>query len=53
MPKNKYTEKEAAKETDSSGKDTSRAWHQARENAQKDGQLPEREEHKGGETKDK
>jgi hypothetical protein len=27
----KYTEKDAAKDTGSSGKDTARAWHQARE----------------------
>ena len=30
----KYTEKDAAEETDSGGKETSRAWHQAREDAQ-------------------
>jgi hypothetical protein len=29
-----YTKKDAAKETESGGKETSRAWHQAREDAQ-------------------
>ena len=30
----KYTKKDAAKETESGGRETSRAWHQAREDAQ-------------------
>lgn len=30
----KYTEKDASEETDAGGKETSRAWHQAREDAQ-------------------
>lgn len=29
-----YTEKDAAKETDAGGKETARAWHQARDDAQ-------------------
>ncbi len=41
-----YNEKDAAKDTDSSSKEVSEAWHQAREDAQKSGELPERAEHK-------
>lgn len=33
----KYTEKDAAKDTNSSSKDTTRAWHDARDDAAKDG----------------
>lgn len=45
MP-NPYTQKDARKETKATQKETSEAWHQAREDAQKAGQLPERKEHK-------
>lgn len=34
MGKNDYTKKDAAKETDSSTREVSRAWHTAREDAQ-------------------
>jgi hypothetical protein len=47
MAQNKYTEKDARKETDSSRKETKEAWHTAREDAQKSGELPERPSNKG------
>jgi hypothetical protein len=34
MDRNKYTKKDAAKDTDSSSKKVSHAWHDAREDAQ-------------------
>lgn len=40
MSKTKYTEKDAAKETDSGGRETARAWHQAREDAREIGEIP-------------
>jgi hypothetical protein len=46
MAENKYTESDAAEETESSSKDVSEAWHQAREDAAGSGQLPERNESK-------
>ncbi len=45
MP-NKYTEEDAAKDTDSSKQEVQEAWHDAREKAQEAGELPEREESK-------
>ncbi len=42
----KYTEKDAAKDTDVSIKEAHETWHQAREDAQKSGELPEREANK-------
>ena len=41
-----YDKKDAARDTDSSTKDVSRAWHDAREDAQAAGELPEREANK-------
>lgn len=41
-----YTEKDAAEDTNSSVKEVSEAWHDAREDAQKSGELPEREANK-------
>ncbi len=43
MSKNKYTEKDAAKDTGSSVKDVNHAWHAARDDAQDSGELSERE----------
>lgn len=37
-----YSKKDAAKDTKASGSQVSKAWHDAREAAQKSGQLPER-----------
>lgn len=37
-----YDKKDAANDTGSSVKETSTAWHDAREDAQKDGELTER-----------
>lgn len=37
-----YSKKDAARDTNASAKDVSRAWHDAREAAQQSGQLPER-----------
>lgn len=42
----KYSEKDAAKDTNSSRKETSRAWHEARDDASKDGKLEERNRNK-------
>ena len=42
MSDSKYTVTDAAKETGVSSKEASSAWHQAREDAQKSGELPER-----------
>lgn len=42
----KYTEKDAGKDTNSSQKEVRKAWHDAREDAQKSGKLPEREANK-------
>ncbi|CAE7270685.1 unnamed protein product [Symbiodinium microadriaticum] len=41
-PKMQYTKKDAAKDTGVSLKEVSKAWHQARDDAQKAGELPER-----------
>jgi hypothetical protein len=37
-----YTPKDAAKDTDSTIKEVRETWHQAREDAQNSGELPER-----------
>lgn len=37
-----YTKKDAAKDTNTSTSKVSKAWHDAREDAQKGGELPER-----------
>lgn len=37
-----YTEKDAARDTNSGGRETSRAWHSARDDAASSGELPER-----------
>lgn len=42
MAKSKYTLKDAAKDTGVSTKEASKAWHDAREHAQKAGELNER-----------
>lgn len=42
MGKNNYEEKDAQKETHSSREETKDAWHTAREDAQRSGELPER-----------
>ncbi|OGM94671.1 hypothetical protein A2524_02085 [Candidatus Wolfebacteria bacterium RIFOXYD12_FULL_48_21] len=41
-----YTEKDAAKDTGSSGKETARAWHSARDDAAASGELESRNERK-------
>jgi len=41
-----YGKNDAAKDTGSSSSQVSKAWHEARERAQKDGELPERATHK-------
>lgn len=41
-----YTEKDAAKDTGSSEKEVSRAWHSARDDAASSGELEERNERK-------
>jgi hypothetical protein len=38
-----YTKKDAAKETEASGKETARGWHQAREDAQSSDHLIDKE----------
>jgi len=48
---NKYTEKDCARDTHSSLKEVSAAWHQAREDAQASGELPERAENKAKQGK--
>ncbi len=40
MSRTKYTEKDAAEETGAGGKETARAWHQAREDAREIGEIP-------------
>lgn len=47
--KEKYTKQDAAKDTDAGGKETARAWHQARDDAEKSGELPERAANKAKE----
>lgn len=42
----KYSNKDAARDTSSSGKEVSRAWHQARQDAAGSGSLNERNENK-------
>lgn len=39
----KYTEKDAANDTDSGGKETSNAWHTAREDARSSGEISPKE----------
>ncbi|MBI2620877.1 hypothetical protein HYW61_01465 [candidate division WWE3 bacterium] len=41
-----YDKDDAAKDTDSTAKEVSEAWHTARDDAQKSGDLPERKEKK-------
>ncbi len=41
-----YTAKDAAKDTGSSGKETARAWHSARDDASSSGELDERNDRK-------
>lgn len=43
-----YEKKDAAKDTGASPNEVARAWHDARDDAQAEGQLPEREAHKSG-----
>lgn len=42
----KYSEKDAAKDTGSSGKEVAEAWHSAKDDAAASGQLPERNANK-------
>ena len=42
----KYSESDAAKDTNSSSKEVSEAWHSARDDAAGSGHLPERNENK-------
>jgi len=51
MP-NKWTQKDTAKETGSSGKETSRAFHDARNDASGSGYLDERNENKTSDSKE-
>ncbi len=37
--KKKYTEKDASKETNSSNKEVAKAWHDARDDAEEDGEI--------------
>lgn len=55
MGDTKYTVTDAAKETGTSSREASGAWHQARDDAQKAGELPERAVNKESksESKDK
>ncbi len=46
MGENNYDKSDAAKDTSSTIKEVSEAWHQAREDAQGSGELPEREANK-------
>jgi len=46
MADNKYTESDAAEETESSEKEVAEAWHSARDDAASSGHLPERNENK-------
>jgi hypothetical protein len=50
MADNKYTAKDAAKDTGASGKETARAWHDARQDAQNAGELSEREANKANQS---
>ena len=47
----KYTEKDAAKDTGVKQKEVEKAWHDARSNAQKAGELPERQARKDAQEK--
>jgi hypothetical protein len=47
-----FSKKDAAKETGSSNKETSRAWHQARDDAASSGQLNERNENKTSDSEE-
>lgn len=42
----RYTKKDAARDTGCSVKEASRAWHEARRDMQKSGELPERARNK-------
>jgi hypothetical protein len=42
----KYSENDAAKDTDASSREASKAWHQARDDAASSGELEERNENK-------
>jgi len=46
-----FSKEDAAKETDTSTSKVSEAWHDARERAQRDGELPERAAHKESKQK--
>jgi hypothetical protein len=46
MAENKYTESDAAKETQSSTKEVAEAWHAARDDAAASGDLDERNDRK-------
>lgn len=46
-----YDKKDAARDTDSTIKDVAHAWHTARDDAQKAGDLPERADSKDADKK--
>ena len=48
-PNSKYGLEDAANDTDSGTRETARSWHDARDDAQDDGQLPERAQSKSDE----
>ena len=50
MGENNYGKSDAAKDTNSSVKEVSQAWHQAREDAQAAGELPERAANKASKS---
>ena len=41
-----YDKRDAARDTDVSEREVERTWHEARDDAQRSGRLPEREENK-------
>jgi hypothetical protein len=47
-----YTKKDASEDTDSGGKETSRAWHQAREDARDSGEIYDRSDKDDSSDKD-
>ena len=53
LAKSKYTEKDAARDTGAGGKDTARAWHQAREDARESGEIPKKDTEKESGKKNK
>ena len=52
MADNKYTESDAAKDTDSTSKEVAETWHGARDDATASGDLPERSTNKVSDSED-